>query len=208
MDSQQIFESTEDVDQKLSFFGVTKSDLQSIALEAATARNDSTPIHPINAAGTYSYLAGVAALRMVFLQKKGWRLCRPNNIEAVENADLNLTIVFQNVDLACGAVEPKPISGKGEGAKKLIENPTGYLWEYMSAEDKILENRSVWFFCVSSDGDEVRAELSRPGSIDGGQFGTFLERIYIIVETDWSPVDDNASDSEEVQDFDIPVTKK
>jgi len=203
-----IFDSEYGVDARLSAFDVTHKELRNVALAAIAARNNATRLHPINSPGTFSYHEGVAALRLLFLPKKGWKIARPNGIEMVENQSLGLMIIFQNVDHACGLQDPKPVSGKGEGSKKFIDNPSGYLWEYMEKEDNADENKHAWFLCISVNGDKVRAELSRPKSIDGSQFGLFLERIFIISE-DWNPLED-LSDEEpfKVEDFEINVSKK
>ena len=165
--------------------------------------------NPANAAGMYSYMEGVAALRMIFLSKEGWKIVRPKGVEAVANTELGIMVLFQNVDHACAEHDPSPISAKGEGVIELVDNPSGYLWDYMAEEDQNNENRHVWFFCVSSSVDEIRAELSRPRAIKNGNFGTFAERIFIVQDNDWNPTDDDTGDNpNDGQDFDVPVSKK
>ncbi len=204
-----IFEDPHQITEKLSKFGVTIKELQSIALDAVSARNEATPFHPINAPGTFSYHAGVASSRMLFVQKNdGWEIARLNGIEAVINRGLNLTVVFQNVDRACGEHWPKAISEKREGSRKLVENPTRCLWEYMEKEAKNEEKQNVWFLCVSCSGEEVKMELSLPTSISDGQFSSFKERIFIITDNDWLPSTNDTDDLSEDQDFDIEVTRK
>lgn len=202
-----IYESAHEVNSKLSEFGVTRRELIAIALQAVAARNNATPLHPINAPGTYSYMEGVAGLREIFLGKEGWGSARPNGLEAVTNKESNLTIVFQNVDRACSESHPQPISGKGEGAKRLVENPTAYLFDYMADEDRRKENQSVWFLCVSVNGEELRVELSLPGSIDEKLFSSFMERIFIITDDEWTH-DPDDSGTPDNQDYDIQVTRK
>lgn len=205
-----IFEDSQQIVNKLSMFGVTKKELQSIALDAVSARNDATPFHPINAPGTFSYHAGVASSRMLFVQKSPkWVVGRPNGIEAVVNKELNLTIVFQNVDRACGAKNPKAISEKREGSRKLIENPTPFLFKYMEDDAKLKENHDVWFLCVSSNGEEIRMELSLPKSVSSGQFDSFKERIFIITDDDWLDLGEDTEEFEpENQNIDIEITRK
>jgi len=207
MPNTDIYKTPHEIIGKLSEFGVTKKELIAVALQAAAARNNTTPFHPINAPGTYSYMEGVAALRAVFLTKEGWDMDRPSNIEAVTNKESNLTILFQNVDHACGKSCPQAISGKGEGTKKFIENPTAYLFDYMTEEDQLKENQNVWVLCVSSNGDELRAELSLPRSIEGQQFSSFKERIFIITGDEWGP-DDAEAGLPDNQEFDIQITRK
>ena len=209
MKQATIYQISHEISRKLSEFNVTKKELQGIALEAISARNEATSFHPSNAPGTYSYMAGVAALRMIFVRKAGWEISRHKGVEAVVNRDLGTVILFQNVDNACGRHDPCPITVKGEGVTKLVDNPSGFLWAYMAEEDQNLENKYVWFFCVSSHKDEVRAELSRPRAIDNGNFGTFAERIFIIQDSDWSLTNENPDkDLDDNEGHEISVTKK
>lgn len=205
----QVFNESWSVESKLTSLGITKQELITVALKAITAKNDAISIDPINTPGQLAYIYGVRAIREMLLPKAGWEIDRTDNIEGTLNSESKIKIIYQNVDYACTESSPKAISGKGSAVKRLVENNTGFLWPEMENEFKAQVNTSIWFFCVSSHGDEIRAELSRPRSIEGNQFGDdFLERIFIITNNDWNPVkDDDGSNSSE-QDYDIPVTKK
>ena len=205
MNQTLVLKDSWDVDSKLETLDITKKELVSIAISAATAKNDAVSIDPINAPGQLSYIYGTRAIRMALLPKKGWRLDRHDNIETTFNQELNVRIIFQNVDFACSEHSPKAISSKGNATKRLVENNAAFLWPEMEDDFKARENTSVWFFCVSTKGDEVRAELSRPCLIEDGQFCGFVERIYIIADNDWNPVEDVDTND---QDFDIQVTRK
>lgn len=207
MHKTNIFQEPEEITNKLSQFGISKEELLAVALEAASQRNNATPLQPINAPGTLSYIFGVEALRLAFMQKDGWESNRDKGIESVFNRDLNIKILFQNVDIACGKTTPKAISEKGSGVKKLLEtNPSGYLFNYMQDEDDAEANRNTWFFCVSSNNEEVRAELSLPHSIKNKQFSYFKERIFILSDNDWTPTEHD--DLDDTEDFDITITRK
>ena len=127
MNALTIYKQPHEVNKKLSFFNVESEELQRVAIVAASARNEATPLHPANAPGLKSYLEGVPALRMTFLQKDGWRITRYNGVEAIANERLGTVIMFQNVDSACGKNDPNPISVKGDSVAKLVDNPTPYL---------------------------------------------------------------------------------
>ena len=212
MSIRAIYKTKHEVESRLSQFGVTNDEIKAIALQAASARASATDLHPINAPGLFSYLEGVAAMRELFLPK-GWQISRTMGIEAVKSDFYKTAIIFQNVDLACGDFDPNPISRKGEGAKKLLDNPTGYLWNSMEEEELSKENEKIWFLCVSINNNKLNAELSRPKSLLGYQFGLFLERIFININEE-PPFDkylnknNSPLDSNEIKDSDIVVTKK
>ncbi|MBN4050487.1 hypothetical protein JYU13_00105 [Gammaproteobacteria bacterium AH-315-M22] len=207
MQNAHIFQDSWQIDSKLSYFGITKQELISVAIRAVTSRNDATPFDPINAPGQLSYISGTGAIRAILIPKGDWAIDRTDNVEATFNKKLNVKIIFQNVDHACAKASPKAISGKGSASKRLVENNAGFLWEEMEDEYITQVNTSVWFFCVSVNGDEIRAELSRPSAIEGKQFGEFLERIFIITDDDYNPITDDDTNFDE-QDFDIQVTRK
>ena len=109
------------------------------------------------------------------------------------------------------------ISGKGPAAERTVERSTmRYLFPEMEEEARRAEeslqrraNAEAWFFCVSINGDDVRAELSLPRSVQNENFKQFIERIFIVEFGDWDDggiIDlDNAPDGDEIEPI---VTKK
>lgn len=102
-----------------------------------------------------------------------------------------MRIVYQNVDQACGFTSPRAISGKGPAANRMIDNGQGVLFRADDLPEVIPQhkidslNSSVWYFCMSFEGDDVRAELSLPTSVKGNNFGVFAERIFILPGGGW-----------------------
>ncbi len=209
MNSTAVYQEQYEVNNRLSEFDVTIKELQGIALAAASARNEATILHAASAAGTYSYHAGLPALRFVFIGKQGWEMTVHNGVEGISNKNLGVVLLFQNVDVACSTVDPCPISSKGNGIAGLVNNRTGYLWSYMEEEDKVQEDTHIWFYCVSCVDGVVKSELSRPRSIKNGSFGMFAERIFIIKDDDWNVTSDKSNkNNSDDQDFDIRISKK
>jgi hypothetical protein len=69
-------------------------------------------------------------------------------------------------------------------------------------------NTGVWFFCVSVQGDDVRAELSLPAGVGGGNFDGFIERIFIVREGDWAKLSIREEDDSDAPQFEPVVTRK
>jgi len=172
----KLFKDAEEVKSRLSDFGVSTDDLMKIVHAAAGGRNSSVSNDPKAAGGYFAYIYGTRALRDVFLPL-GWKRDRHDNIESVINQADGVKIIFQNVDNAADPLRtPKALSGKGAAAARIIDfsQPTLTNFSETFPKDDGKEqniNTSVWFFCVSVDGGNVRAELSRPYSLEGGQFG-------------------------------------
>lgn len=198
-----------ETENKLERFGLTKADLIEVAMKAITAKNESVSIDPINAKGQLSYIFGTRAIRAALLSKGDWLVDRQDGIESVLNQKLKVRVIFQNVDKACSVFEPKAISGKGKGSKRMVENATMPLFPELEKEFESQSNFEVWYFCVSDNDDEIQAELSRPRSIEAGQFGRFLERIFVVGGNAFDVSNKLVSDHEETDDeFDFNITKK
>jgi hypothetical protein len=205
-----------EVDARLASFGITRSEARKIILAVVTAHNDAVPYDPKTAAGQFRYIYGTRAVRDTFCPKK-WTPDSAGNIETVYDPATDRKIVYQSVDRAADERnEPKAISGKGPGAARVVSRSTqAFLFPEMEAEaseDRRRENAVTWFFCVSIDGDDVRAELSLPRSVDDDleNFKGFIERIFIVGPGDWDTsgirgLDDDGPGGDEIEPV---VTKK
>lgn len=212
MESSICYRSESEVTTKLHEFGCELLGLQGVALTAISARNEATPLHPQNAPGQLSYLAGVAALRSFFLRLDGWEIYNIKGVEGVRNKDLCVIILFQNVDFACGIHEPRPIRPKREGVKDLVDNGTLCLFNDMAGQDGLRENKEVWFLCVANRSEEPQAELSRPSRIEDGIFGSLLERIFVLSSDGAGPQASKERQHAYVEsiddDFDVSISRK
>lgn len=175
-----LIREDEDVDHRLAELGLTKAGLVRAVQVALAERNNATGLHPANAAGTFGYHHGVAAIRSEFIGKD-WVIDRRDGIEAIHNDVLDIKVSFCNVDLACGKDHPKPRSDKGAGAER-ASGPT--LWEHFGAGElkshapKPVKGPALFYLMVDQDG---RAELTRP-VIARRTFVAALERIFLIEE--------------------------
>jgi hypothetical protein len=175
-----------DVDRRLAELGLTKEGLIRAVQVARAERNNATDLHPANAAGTFSYHHGVAAIRREYLggvhdrrKEPDWVLDRQDGIEAIRNDTLGIKVSFCNVDVACGTEHPKPRSEKGAGAER-ASGPT--LFEHAGADDLKPVVRvpvggpALFYLMVDQQG---RAELTRP-VIARRTFVAAVERIFLI----------------------------
>ena len=193
-------------------FDASKEEVIEIVRAAVGARRDAIDDDPVNAPGLLSYIFGTRAIRTIF-RSKGWKISRLDNIEATYDPVRRAKIVFQNADHAADLQrKPKAVSDKGPTAERAVKNGQMALFPDMQKEQEeaeIAATAAVWYLFVSADGDDVRAELSCPDVIEGGQFKDFHERIFILQPGEWSRlevVDDGASAAE--QEFEINVTRK
>ena len=207
MKSAELIAESWDVARALKRFGFEQSDLEEVAFLAASAKNESVSIDPVNAPGLLAYIYGTRALRAQLI-KRGWRVSRDRNVEAVVHPQTGTKIVYQNTDSACDpARDPRAISAKGSAAEQMIEEfQKDFFPELIDSATGALVP-SVWFFCVAVSDSQVRAELSCPRAVEAGQFKGFHERIFVVSGLDVELTIDNDED-DDIQDFDIEISRK
>jgi hypothetical protein len=183
-----IYKEDWEIDARLVPFGVTRAELAEIARAVAGARADSVDNDPLSAEGQFAYIFGTRYTRALW-RRKGWLLHRAENIESVRHPKFDWLVTYQSVELAASVLpEPRAISGKGAGADRFIDAAQGDLFGSDETKPSSFkpENLGAWFYCVSVNGDDVRAELSRPIGVGGGNFEGFIERIFIIRDGEWT----------------------
>jgi len=211
--ASRIFGQVWEVDDRLRPFGFTRPELVSVAAGVVAARADTVENDPATAEGQFAYIFGTRFLRSL-CRTKGYHLHRRNNIEAVKHPDRELKIIYQSVDLAASLMHvPKAVSGKGTASEEIIGAAQGSLFtdEELAAAHAVelgLINTGVWYYCVSVNGDDVRAELSLPTRIVGNQFQDFIERIFIIREGEWEDLIVKSETDSGSAEFEPVVTRK
>jgi hypothetical protein len=179
-----------------------------VALAAVGGRRDAVDDDPITAARTLSYIFGPRGLRMLFRPKE-WKLNRSGGVESVFHPDRGIKIVFQNADLAAEERrDPKAVSDKGSATERAVRLGQRNLFPELEEEEIKEATAAVWYYFVSCDGDDVRAELSRPRAVVDGQFLGFHERIFIVKKGDISEFSFEAGGGEPPQEFDFEITRK
>ena len=191
-----------DVDRRVDEMGLKKEGLINAVQAARTASGNATALHPSNAAGTYGYHEGVAALRQEFIGDE-WVIDRKDGVETIRNDRKGLKIGFCHVDRACGTKAPKPRSDKGAASERacgpMLFDPEEL--RYFVRDDA----QGVAFFYLMVD-ESGRAELTRP-KISGKTFEGAVERIFLLAEGD----DDNellSLDDDTGEDFEPKIVRK
>jgi hypothetical protein len=192
MGNAMIVSDPVDAANEIAQFGLSLAVVQKVARVASAGRASALDIDVAFAPGMLAHIQGNRQIRRELLPR-GWRIGRLNNVESVINDDLGVQIVFQNVDRACElSYSPQAISGKGAGARQLVQaGLQAELFEKPVAIDSSKESSvtsqrgvipTVWMFCVSDNGNRLRAELSKPDNFEGNQFGKFSRRIFVLDE--------------------------
>jgi hypothetical protein len=182
-----IYKEDWEIDSRLAPFDVIRPELIEVAKVVVGARADAVDNDPLSAEGQFAYIFGTRATRALW-RRKGWFLHRSENIESVRHPKIAWTVTYQSVDLAASLKDdPRAISGKGAGADRFIDAAQGELFPSEATQPSRFkpENLGAWFYCVSVNGDDVRAELSRPIGLRNGNFDGFYERIFIIRDGEW-----------------------
>ena len=198
-------------------FDATREEFINIVREVVGAMADAVDDDPDFTPGMFGHIHGVRNTRGTFRQK-GWERLTKNGNSLVKHPEIELLLGYQAVDLAASDDhEPKAISGKGAGAKKVIDEAQATLYSLLDFEGEQSPppaNTGLWHLCVSVNGDEVRAEVSLSSgvTIDAGSkrgnFGRFIERIYIVKMGDWDALNLTFSEDDDVVEFEPLVKRK
>lgn len=213
MHAVRIFREPYSVESRLQPFGVTVEELVAVVEQIVAARNNVVSVDARTAAGTQAYLAGVRHLRLLFLQR-GYEIDFTNGVESVVDPFRGTKIIYQSVDQACVPMfGPKAINGKGPASESQVNRAQGCLFRAedlpeVAPSDIEGLNTAVWFLCVSVDGDDVRAELSLPAIVSGGNFEGFLERIFILNDGEWDGRAQAADMPDDEADYDFSIVRR
>ncbi len=211
-DAPLIVHDESQVEEKLQKIGLSKLEIVEVAHAAAAAKADALPVDPSGTPGTLSYINGVRTIRLI-LGQKNWRIVKTGNVEATVNDDLNIQLLFQNVDLACHEhKEPHSISAKGSASRRLITIGQTDLFDDTTQETIETpvhgKNPTVWIVCVSINDTSLCAEVSRPKTFRGNQFEGFHERIFVLNENSDPIIDENNSINDDIDDFDFEISRR
>lgn len=197
---------------RLAQLGMTTADLLDIVRVAVGARRNAVAFHPASAPGLLSWLEGTAQLRRVFLAKEGWELSRRDNIESVYNPQLGIKIIFQNAERAGDPIfEPMAANRKGAASARAVDLGQIELFpeHRVEKEQTVAElNANVWILFVEAQGQNVRAEFSRPKAISDEQYAGFHERILLVQGGEWDTPDPLSDDGEPPADYEVTVSRK
>lgn len=199
-----------EVDSRLSeTFGVTRSDLVGVVREVVGARADMVENDPPGTAGQFAYIHGTRNLRALF-RSRAWENHSADNISLVRHPEQPLMVAYQSVDRACADFHPpRAISGKGAASERMIDEAQGCL--FSAAEMGPVAgaiDAGLWHFCVSVEGDDVRAELSLSSGISGGNFSGFIERIFIVGKGEWDALRIGDRDEGDAVEFEPIVLRR
>jgi hypothetical protein len=192
---------------QLAALGVTKAELLDVVRAAVGGRRDAISYDPISAGGQFAWIFGTRRLRAIYVSQ-GWEIDRTNNVESVFNPKAGIKIIYQSAERAGDFVnDPLPMSPKGAGSARVVEMGQLDFWPEMRLQEIDKAIAQSWYLFVYAMGDDVRAELSYPKSIEGEQFHGFHDRIILVGKGEWQGID-ITPDDQDLPEFDVNVTRK
>lgn len=222
-----IFKNLVEVSNKLAERGTSRELMMAVLDAMVAAKNECTDNDPAGSRGWRAWQMGTRRNREVHVGISDWQKDDTDQISSIVSKKLGLRIVICNTDdgTCMDAGEPQNCSKKGVGNEKAIDGNQISLFpdaELPAARKTSGDNIVVLkaartsvgpvttlYFCAHIQGDEVRAELSCPVSFEGGFFGKFVERIYIVGGD--TPQDGSAKQApsrDDGSEYDIPVKLK
>lgn len=223
-------------DLSLTKLGLNKEVLQNTATAGLADFKLTSPLAPVNAAGSRASFAMIAALRAQLLgNESGWKKLNQKGQSLTINADYQISLIVTSGDKDTGIPNSQPSTknGKGEETKSQVQRNVQLGQTYNLFNDRhdefdaddILDNilnqnesvdgHELWILLYHFDRakKELRYELSLPiGITDVGTNGkvkvsSWADRIIF----DAIPFDTTLTESESTdfsEDFDFDLTPK
>lgn len=198
-------------------FGVTKDELDGVALQCWMAFMSVGALKPKGFGGTNAWAFGTEALRALFIPK-GWIPVDPNNQPRVISPDGKHAIAVISGDSDTGNPYGEPQTRNKRGSQTLrsvaYNSRQGQLFPVSSAVGErskldLAEGQSLWIllFHVDVGAQEVRYELSRPVNFGDNDKVDGWEPRFIMPALSFQARGSGGAPDDGV-DFDIPVTPR
>jgi hypothetical protein len=210
-----IYEHPFDARRRLAELGVSVEAVIKALQAGQLARLSCTDNDPPFIPGTEAWRFVVRTLREELVPTGVWRKADPANFSLIINDARKINIVVASGDVLtrCRNGDPKTRHLKGIFTQAVIirNKQIGGLFPEIVSEElrvavSVLEY-PTWILLICITDDEIRAELSYPDQIEGGQIVSWKERIFIPDTPDdpgavINPIEDADPD------IDVPVRRK
>ena len=201
-----------DRDSRLRELGFTRDQWIEVVRACVAARGYCTDNDPKSAPGFMSWRSGIRRMREIF-RPLGWEKEDVDGIETIVHHDRKMRITVMNTDSGTADPDRSPRNRTVKGpATERVTDLNSQLEMFSSENMSNIEggsnDYSIWHLCVFDDGNNVRAELSRPVEFKSGYFIKFSERIWILGPGDWTDHNINVPNDDVGPDFEIEVRRK
>lgn len=211
-----VLSSPPEVRQRLRQLDLSYEECIEVVEAMVAAANGCTENDPPSARGWDSWRFGVRRWRDI-KRPQGWEKDETENLSTIVHPDATFRIAVSNTDEETGlrSGRPKSRSTKGDGSRRAVDynrQPPLPLPEFQEEFNRQLRaaaaaHAHIWYLCVYNDGEDVRAELSKPARIEDGHFVGWHERI-ILIDQD-GPVGERAIiDDDFGPDVEVTVRRK
>jgi hypothetical protein len=216
-----IVKNPVEVNNRLSSsFGWTRENFNEVIERMIGAKRDCTNHHPVGSPGYYAWSEGTARLRDVGVTIPGWEANNDDHIPTIYSPQRKIKIAVCNTDDATGFENRLPQNWNKKGASfdravgNNLDGLGSLLTESLEASMKVIampgtmSGTQLWYLCVYSESDAVRAELSLPLECEGGYFKAFRERIILISGRGDGGLRRTSQLPDGQPDFEIVITRK
>jgi hypothetical protein len=204
-----------DARRRLAELGISVDAIITALSAGQLARLSCTDNDPPFIPGTEAWRFVVRTLREELIPTGVWRKADPGNFSLIINdaRKINVTVASGDALTRCLNGSPKTRHLKGAYTEAVIirnKHVGGLFPEMISEELRVaisLLEHPTWILLIYITDEEIRAELSYPDEIEGGQIVSWKERIFIPDTPDdpgavINPVEDTDPD------IDVPVRRR
>ncbi|MGO6724523.1 hypothetical protein ACCS51_26555 [Rhizobium ruizarguesonis] len=209
---------------RLEAKSTSRETLLEVVEAVVAARADSTDFDPYGTAGWRGWQMGTRRSRETHVGLNGWEKDDADQVPSILNRLIGIRIIVCNTDDGTCVDDPlrrgpQNRSKKGAATDRAVNSNQGSFMAILEASvsEKVIALASkrktpppimTYYLCVYVEGEDIRAELSCPTSVNNGYFEDFSERIFILGGEAEPPIPKPLQKIDEEDGSDYPITVK
>ncbi|THH34287.1 hypothetical protein E4Z66_18995 [Aliishimia ponticola] len=210
-----ILKEQDHIETRLCQLTLERQRLISAGASGMSGRGMAGAMHGKTSAGQYTFHECLAGLRAEYIGVNGWELYYDGGLEGIVNNDLNVIVLVKTADRCCSDSRRPKTGDFGAKSEKVCEGAS--LFDHAGVDlpavvtlpspksSNLRTNRfSVFYLLLDPEG---RMELSMP-VIEDSKIRGFIERIYLVQDSDLDPISVLPEDAPNDDDLIIDVKRK
>lgn len=191
MMKQSIYKHPIEVANRLVALGTSRELLLEVVEAVETAKSECTANDPNGARGWRGWQMGTRRNREIHVGMGDWIKDDTDQVPSIVSKKFGIRIVVCNTDdgTTIESRTPQNYSKKGAATDRAVDVNQLSLFDAIGGDGVVVSINKMqssvgpvltYYLCVYSDGDDRRAELACPVSVENGFFTNFVERIFIV----------------------------
>lgn len=210
-----VLKEQDSIEMRLGQLTLERQPLISAGASGMAGRGLAGAMHGRTSAGTYAFHETLAGLRIEHVGINGWESYFDEGLEGIVNNDLSIIVLVKTADRCCADFRLPRLRNVGSKSEEVCQSAS--LFDHAGVDlppvrtlrtpksSNLRSSRfSVFYLLLDPEG---RMELSMP-VIEDGKIRDFIERIFLVQDSDLDQVSVLPEDALKDDDLVIDVKRK